>query len=317
VVSTCRPDVVIVVVYPQQKIRVPFATIEEMGPPALGKLTRIIAVELLKNHGLGVDELEHFSAYDITGLGHAGVCVIDGKEETAYYYEYGRYDKANRGIVQHSPHFGKSQLVEFEDDNPTMPALGELCEMLKITNTPNDPQNFHAIYVKLPRGRAKTLNNIAKSQMPNKRQDYNLHDNHCMSFAIELAEYGGVNVSAARNVAGYSLTEKDTAMVSKQVEEFDFTPEHYAFLREEAKKALGKAGGLAGLLPENSLRQKVAEGYIQGLEEGITKMQPPSLMILALQEIWNRLNYAPMDFEGFTPFALMPKSLMRMHQYQR
>jgi len=35
------------------------------------------------------------------------------------------------------------------------------------------------------------------------------------------------------------------------------------------------------------------------------------------QEVWNRLNYAPMDFEGFTPFALMPRSLMRMHQHSR
>jgi len=302
ILERCREDAVIVVVYREQKISVPFSMIEEMGPKGYGYLTRSIAVKLLENHGLSVKEgkpssfrarLFNEPAYDIIGLGHAGVCAIDGIKQEAYYFEFGRYGDAN-GIVRESNHFGKSYPVIYDGKNPALSALKSLCERLRLTNS-DEPINFEGIYVKTHCGFAKRLIAAAKSQMPNRRGPYSLVDNHCMTFAIDMAAVAGVDVSAARQATGFDLTDEDEEMVRDEVMAYD----------------VGMVEQVGAWLLDVDIdgeKEKMLAGIINNLEGEISSMVPPSHMMEKLQQIWNRLNHAPFDFEGFQERPLQKKS---------
>lgn len=64
-----------------------------------------------------------------SNLGHAGVLLINNKNGNATYYEYGRYDEDNLGIVK-SQNYGK---VKFnKDGNPSEQSLNKV--LVKISN---------------------------------------------------------------------------------------------------------------------------------------------------------------------------------------
>jgi len=299
VLERCRDDAVIVVVYTQQIITVPFSHIEAMGPDGYGELTRKIAVQLLRNHGLVVEIKKEVGAvykeasYEITGLGHAGVCAIDGLEEKAYYFEFGRYGDEN-GIVRLSHIFGSSRPIAYEGENPELDELQSLCEALRKTNYTR-PVNFEGIYVKTQCGSAKNLIARARSQMPNRRGSYSLTDNHCMTFAIDMAAVAGVDVSAARQATGFDLTDADREMVADRI------------MNHDVGDLMTFGAKLMGRNINEEKKAMIAE-TISNLENEITQMIPPSHMIEELQKIWNKLNHAPFIFEDFQEKPLQKKS---------
>jgi len=131
--------------------------------------------------------------------------------------------------------------------------------------------------------------------MPNKRGPYSLVDNHCMTFAIDMAAVAGVDVSAARRATGFNLTDEDEEMVRDEVMAYDVG-------------MMEQVGAWLLDVDIDGEKEKMLAGIISDLEGEISKMVPPSHMMEELQKIWNKLNHAPFVFEGFQERPLQKKS---------
>jgi len=128
----------------------------------------------------------------VPGLGHAGVLFIDGKTGTTKYYEYGRYDPANLGIVRQRTipdvAFGK-------DDRPTETSLK--ATLKAVSRAGGHGGRISAVYIEVDPGKYGAMLKFAedrKKQNGNpKRVPYSLLSNNCMTFAKETAEAGGAS----------------------------------------------------------------------------------------------------------------------------
>lgn len=284
----CRPDAVIIVCYPDQRISVPYAALEEAaGEKPVGLLADIVAA-VLTNHGMRVDNIRTnniaTSSLQVYGLGHAGVCILDGEAELAYYYEYGRYDQPRQyGEVRVSADFGASQSLPFSDKDPTLAGLQDVGDKLRTTNSQGGV-NFRSVYVKTSEGTASTMKATAESQMPDKRPQYDLDGNHCMTFALDIAQSGRVDVSSARNGMGFNFTDADRTAIAEAVDQYDYGIE-------------GRIGSIFGIT-----QRRKAEGTqvaIDQASEMMGTLQVPALQIAALQRIYKTFNHRPFEFEGF------------------
>lgn len=118
-----------------------------------------------------------------SNLGHAGVLLINNKNGNATYYEYGRYDEDNLGIVK-SQNYGK---VKFnKDGNPSEQSLNKV--LVKISNKHGYGGRIEGAYVHSEE--FNTMSNYAENRKsanndPN-RKKYNILTNNCGTFALDV-----------------------------------------------------------------------------------------------------------------------------------
>jgi uncharacterized protein RhaS with RHS repeats len=130
------------------------------------------------------------SAFGIkwSGLGHAGILLIDNKTGLTKYYEYGRYDKEGKGWVR------QHRVSNVAMDKKTgMPTAESLTKVLgEISKAAGQGGDITGAYVK--NDNFKEMNDHAQQQKsensnPN-RDEYSLTGNNCGTFVKETLEAG-------------------------------------------------------------------------------------------------------------------------------
>jgi hypothetical protein len=125
-------------------------------------------------------------------LGHAGVLFINGKSGTTKYYEYGRYDRANLGLVMRRP------IPDVAIKNK-LPTIATLTVVLRhISQQAGQKSRIEGAFVELPDGSydkmlAYVLDRFKDNTNP-KRTPYSLTTNSCLHFMKETAAAGGADM---------------------------------------------------------------------------------------------------------------------------
>ena len=121
----------------------------------------------------------------IPNLGHAGVLLIDNKTGNTKYYEYGRYDKENIGIVR------SLSIPNVEIDKQGKPTVESLNNVLSVlSEKAGQGGSIEGAYIKSDK--FVEMNQYAKSKMSENynlnRKKYSLINNNCATFALDVLE---------------------------------------------------------------------------------------------------------------------------------
>ena len=131
----------------------------------------------------------------VAGLGHAGVVIINGETGQTRYFEYGRYG-GDYGSVRERP---VADVTMGNHCNPSTVSLNALAR--DITRTNGGPYGFEAAYIKLQDGAYERMLRFIEQRMADVRarraRAYDINDNHCFTFAVEVAAVGGARSSVA------------------------------------------------------------------------------------------------------------------------
>jgi uncharacterized protein RhaS with RHS repeats len=125
-----------------------------------------------------------------SGLGHAGILLIDNKTGTTKYYEYGRYDKEGKGLVR------QRTVSDVVMDKNGMPTKESLTKVLgEISKEAGKGGNITGAYIK--NDNFKEMNDYAHDRKsensdPN-REGYNITGNNCGTFMKETLGAGKVD----------------------------------------------------------------------------------------------------------------------------
>ena len=120
----------------------------------------------------------------VGGLGHAGVLMIDNKTGLTKYYEYGRYDAENKGIVRNVKIFNVK--IDKKTGRPTVASLNKV--LGQISKKAGHGGRIRGAYVNSDKFDA--MNSYAEGKMaenndPN-RTTYGLNSNNCGTFARDV-----------------------------------------------------------------------------------------------------------------------------------
>ena len=197
-------DIAIPIVYPNQPILIPAAAVREKIPfdgidvPASLQATFTdpdssppLSIQSIRPQGPAV-----------IGLGHAGIAIINGVTGSVAYFEYGRYDGA-RGFGRVREVSILHSIITFNDNNnPDEASFASLLRSLARTNNPTVGYDFEAVYIELPNGAFEIMKAFAEQRQQQVEagyegdaEPYNVANNHCFTFAIEVILEVGVNVN--------------------------------------------------------------------------------------------------------------------------
>lgn len=127
--------------------------------------------------------LINISGHNLPYLGHAGVLLIDNKTGLTKYYEYGRYDKENKGIVR-NPKIPNVKIGE--DGNPTTESLNAVLEV--ISNKSGRNGKISGAYIKSDE--FSSMNDYAQKEMKENsnpdRKEYSPINKNCATFATDV-----------------------------------------------------------------------------------------------------------------------------------
>ena len=123
-------------------------------------------------------------------LGHAGVLIVEGRTGVSKYFEYGRYDAANKGLVrkQSIPDVKLSRSGEVE--------LASLRATLKsVASKAGQGGKISGAYIRVP-GKFATMLSYAEKRLTDNanpgRTEYSLTGNSCLHFMKGTLESAGV-----------------------------------------------------------------------------------------------------------------------------
>ena len=119
----------------------------------------------------------------VGGLGHAGVLLINNKSGLTKYYEYGRYDSENKGIVRS---FKVPNVVIDQNGNPTTESLNATLQ--SVSEQAGHGGRIEGAYVESDK--FNEMNNYAIEKMNENsnpdRKEYSLLKNNCGTFAADV-----------------------------------------------------------------------------------------------------------------------------------
>lgn len=124
-------------------------------------------------------------------LGHAGVLFFEGKAGTTKYYEYGRYDPKNLGLVRT---LTLPDVKITASGRPTAASL--VAALAKISRGSGQSGRISGVYIEVKGAYAAMLKYAEgrKKQNANpKRKPYDLTSNSCIHFAKEVTEAAGIS----------------------------------------------------------------------------------------------------------------------------
>jgi RHS repeat-associated protein len=114
--------------------------------------------------------------------GHAGVLLIDNKTGLTKYYEYGRYDKAENGMVRN---YSVANVV-MKDGMPTAESLNKV--LTQISGKSGKGQVLEGAYV--ASDNFDVMNDYAKGKLAENndanRKPYDIFSNNCGTFADDV-----------------------------------------------------------------------------------------------------------------------------------
>ncbi len=126
----------------------------------------------------------------ISGLGHAGILLINPRTGLTKYYEYGRYDKAGRGIVR------QRRVPNVKIGKDGLPTEKSLKKVLgAISKKAGHGTRISGAYVR--NADFKKMNTYAQKRKAQNndanRDSYSLTGNNCATFCQDVIEEGGVD----------------------------------------------------------------------------------------------------------------------------
>lgn len=198
-------DVAIPVVYWQQPIKIPADQVAERIPFDIDLRASMESTFTNSDSSppISIERWSGNSPY-VSGLGHAGIAMINGQTGAVAYWEYGRYDRAQFGEVRTVPAVSSVTMTFDEAGNPERGALEKLARALTTTNGP--ARLYEGVYIKLANGSFDRMVEFAENRRDAVAQgpsggaeSYSVESNHCFTFAMEVAAVAGVRTSAARN----------------------------------------------------------------------------------------------------------------------
>jgi len=198
-------DVAIPVVYWQQPIKIPADQVAARIPFDIDLRASMEATFTNSDSSppISITRWSGNNPY-VSGLGHAGIAMIDGRTGAVAYWEYGRYDAAQFGEVRGVPAVASVTMTFDEAGNPKRSALDQLARVLTTTN--GSGQLYEGVYIKLANGSFDRMVAFAENrktlvaQGPSGNAEiYSVESNHCFTFAMEVAAVAGVRTAAARN----------------------------------------------------------------------------------------------------------------------
>ena len=134
--------------------------------------------------------------------GHAGILIVNGANGVTAYYEYGRYDPANIGLVrqQHIPNATSGSGL-------TVRALKPAFQQLSAVS--GHGGRLRAAWIELPTGSSAPMIHYAEQRMAlNSHPDrprYEIATNNCCTFARDVAAAGGASVGMPIGAGAYIL----------------------------------------------------------------------------------------------------------------
>jgi hypothetical protein len=144
--------------------------------------------------------------YKIKGLGHAGVAFINGKTGSTQYFEYGRYDPAEKGLVRS---MGVPPVTMGSNHKPTKASLKAM--LAEISKESGHGTRINAVYIEVTDKYAAMQKYATDREAQNSdanRKPYDLTSNNCFTFSTQVAGAAGVDVSMANKMfPSSSMTE--------------------------------------------------------------------------------------------------------------
>jgi hypothetical protein len=196
-VQSCAiaPDVAIPIVYPFQPIGIPYAPVRAAVPEGIDVPESMRRTFTKPNASPPVAITRTTtSGVHVSGLGHAGIAMINGATGACEYWEYGRYDTADFGLVRSVASIAAVRIAFKPSGNPTDASLETLLHALRRTNV--GPYAFEAVYIKLTRGAFAVMARFARNRqtaVANKTaKAYDVANNHCFTFAQDVAGSAGI-----------------------------------------------------------------------------------------------------------------------------
>ncbi|MDI9237966.1 RHS repeat-associated core domain-containing protein [Lysobacter sp. LF1] len=133
----------------------------------------------------------------VSGLGHAGVLVINNKTGHTRYYEYGRYDKDGKGVVRT---FRISNVTMGKDGRPTQQSLQRV--LRQISDRAGHGGAIQGAYVRNDNDAA--MRGYAEGRMArnsdSKRESYSLTSNNCATFATGVVHAGDSSFNSSASI---------------------------------------------------------------------------------------------------------------------
>ena len=126
------------------------------------------------------------------GVGHAGVIIVNGSTGHTRYFEYGRYAEVSPGVhigqVRSQP-VANLSIVDGQIDGASLKNM-----LQGISRTAGKNTLVQGTILELDAGGYQDALNFANSAMNDEvgvLGEYSLNDNHCYTFAKQVAEAGG------------------------------------------------------------------------------------------------------------------------------
>ncbi|KDE40899.1 hypothetical protein ADINL_0548 [Nitrincola lacisaponensis] len=194
-------DIAIPIVYPNQPITIPVAAVREQIPFEgidVEASMRATFTDPDSSPPLSIQSVRA-QGPAVIGLGHAGIAIINGVSGAVAYFEYGRYDGA-RGFGRVREVALSPSTITFDDSNkPDSASFASLLRSLAQTNNPTAGYDFEAVYIELPNGAFDIMKAFAEQRRQQIEegpeggaQPYNVANNHCFTFAMEVISEVGV-----------------------------------------------------------------------------------------------------------------------------
>lgn len=172
-------DVAVPIVFPDYLIRVDIPRVSVDVPDWIPGIPNHITIPGTTNR--------------VPYLGHAGILFFNGRGSTKYY-EYGRYDRANLGLVRRHP---IRDIRIRQNGQPTLESLRAVLQ--QISQLAGQGGRITGAYIELTTtGAFGRMLVYAESRMRENtnphRTPYDLISNSCLHFMKQIAEAGGARM---------------------------------------------------------------------------------------------------------------------------
>ena len=140
--------------------------------------------------------------------GHAGVLLINNKTGATRYFEYGRYDDKNYGMVRS---YAVPDVIMGDDGSPTIESLNKVLDVIgemSFTTDKNNPDKKYTYDITgsyYESDQYSTMLEYAENRLSegtNGEEAYSLINNNCGDFACEV-------VNQASDVPNFSISLAD------------------------------------------------------------------------------------------------------------
>jgi hypothetical protein len=141
-------------------------------------------------------------------LGHAGVLLINNRTGLTKYYEYGRYDKAQIGLVRTRT----VPNVQLKDGRPTKESLAVVLKSIskQISKRPGHLTRIEGAIVRTDK--FKEMNQYAQDRLKmntdKRREEYSIFSNNCGTFMVSTIEASGVDLPSVVDPRPNSIIEE-------------------------------------------------------------------------------------------------------------